>query len=305
MKVSIVGHGIAGLMLGEELLSHGRQVVIYGKGCSQAPPQVIVHLHAGRSFRRSDLERLAFKKAVSYWRQSPFATEVKVKRDTNPRLEKSFTLTENDEWDSPLFDSKSYTYGPAFIVMADKLRQHLLGLLDFREFAVPTPLSVEEETLFEDSDQVVFAQGFKSRLSYCSLNKGVSIFKEKRKSSANENRIRIGKGIHYATTAEGCSLGGAFLNSDNPRERLFEKTQHLIEAQEWENFKKEEMFSGQKLVSQDRLPVVGFDSANTFYFTAFGARAFFWLPFSTQLAHKLLTKPTTQNAFSPLRFRSN
>lgn len=269
MKVKIVGNGIAALMLAEKLSEESIDVVVLGSGPSQAPPQVMVHLYAGRSFRRSKIEIDAFEESVRYWRGSPFSTETKVNRDTNPRLEKSVGETKEHPWEQPVLEERRFSYGPGFVVDANGLIDDIRRRVDYRDVYIDE----RNAHLLENCDQVIWATGFRSQLPYCSLNDGLSIAVPQQKTTG----IVIGKGIHHASNSAMSSIGGAFLNSElqEPKHALLERAATILSQDELNVFIDGNIFVGKKSVSSDRFPVVGLDQNNEFVFTAFGARAFF------------------------------
>ncbi len=298
MKVKIVGNGIAAFMLAEKLERENVEVNVIGIGPPQSPPQVMVHLFAGRSFRRSKLELDAFKDAVEYWRKSPFSTETKVNRDTNTRLEKSLSKTEEYSWESPILKEGTFSYGPSFVIDAWGLMDHLQNQTNFQEKHIENP---DDEDL-KNCDRVVWATGLKNNLPYCQLNTGVSIAIDEIQI---ESQIRIGQGVHHASSPKMSSIGGAFLNTDlaSPKSLLLERANPLIRPENAEAFENGNLFQGKKSVSEDRLPVIGTDTNDDFLFTAFGARAFFWLPLASKLAYQLLTGTISDSSFSPRRFK--
>lgn len=304
MKVAIVGHGAAGLMLGSYLASKGMDIVVIGKGETQEPPKAMVHLYAGRSFRRSELELEAFRYAVDYWKKNNAALETKVRRVTNDRLERSLEETIKYEWEPPTRFEKWFSYGPAFIVDTMKLKATCQKTIRYIEAKVEanadSDASKEVKDILEKSEIVIWATGAETKASFCENNGGVMIKLLKLHQSLE---IKIGNGIHTATTSDTLTVGGAFLNgTPNPREALLERAKLLLDEKELEALKKGTTFVGQKSVSLDRLPVVGFDEEGKFWFTAFGARAFFWLPFTCEITYRLLLKEIPSSPFSPTRW---
>lgn len=297
MKIKIVGNGIAALMLAEKLVAENFEVNVLGSGTPQAPRQVMVHLYAGRSFRRSELEIEAFKEAVVYWRSSSFATEVKVNRDINSRLKKSHSQTDNYPWKPPLLKNERFVYGPAFVVDAWGLMKSIREKVEYTNAYIDT----KNDMKIGNCDNVVWATGVQNRLPYCTLNAGVSIVID---DEDIPSAIRIGKGVHHASDAKASSIGGAFLNENasTSKSLLLERTRELIPADKHDAFQNTDIFLGKKSVSEDRLPVIGLDETGGFLFTAFGARAFFWLPSSCKLAYELLTGLNFESPYSPLRF---
>ncbi len=295
MKIHIVGNGIAAFMLADKLKREDMDVCVFGRGPSQAPPQVLVHLFAGRSFRRSNLEVETFRDSVDYWRSSPYSIETTVNRESNSRLEKSLTHTENLPWGSPILTDGQFRYGPAFVIDSKSLLASFQNDIKYREVRV---MPGNEE--LKACDQIVWATGFKNNLPFCVLNEGASIAI----NDIQPSKIRIGSGVHYSSNGKTSAIGGAFLDGqlDQPKSLLLERAKTLIPSAQKIRFESADIFLGKKSISRDRLPVIGTDPNGRFLFTAFGSRAFFWLPSSTKLAVDLLRGNKTESPFSPLRF---
>lgn len=267
----VLGDGLAGLMLARAL----PEAVVHGDGASNTPPLALVHLYAGRSFRRHPLEVDAFKAAIDYWRSCSLAREFQVVRHfrQGDRLQRS--AAEAPCQFAPSQEGPQFCYGPAFTIETQRLEQKLreecrvlAGRVDDPRFyplnvwAVGTALKEMLPGPWDHSSgRLLRAQG---RLE----------------------SIVIGQGVHLAPRGNEMVIGGRSrpaVQGGHGDElecaaRLLGKAPRYLS--EWR---------GQRLAcALDRWPLVGWWEPQVFVFGAFASRALFWLPYCVQLAVKAL-----------------
>lgn len=277
MLFSIVGDGLAGLMLALRLRSEGHQVAVYGDNQSNTPPVAMVHLFAGRTFRRSPLELAAFERAVLHWRQEPLAREMSVRRRVEPggRLDRSAESHPiPDDYAPRRCEGDWMEYRPGFSVAARRLEQRLRSELEVRPGlraldSVPGPR--------------LLALGLRARDFFPGVGWDVSpgALELAPAPPGRPAIIEIGLGVHAVTSPEGDKIayggsGGAFAGPDR-KQRLRELTGSTYQpGVVWEGTR--------CAPARDRLPLLGWLDPENFAFVGFGSRALFWLPFCLDLA---------------------
>lgn len=275
----ILGDGLAALMLASRLAQGGARPRVYGDGQTNTPPVGLVHLFAGRTFRRSALELEAFSRAARFWGEHRLAREYPVRRLVEPgdRLERSLAnLSLPAAYLPRRREDGAWGYGPGFAVFSQQLeteRRQELGedyhAGRFQADALPAPRILAVGT------------GAPEALPGISwdLSQGRTV---KSDSPQPPELIHIGKGIH-AVPAGGNQvvIGGRFSPIAVRHDEL-----ELAQALTGLPLSGETVWSGSRCAAaQDRRPVLGWlDDGESFIFTGFGSRALFWLPFCLDLA---------------------
>lgn len=277
MTIQLVGDGLAGLFLARQLRELGHLVTVYGDGKTNTPPAALVHLFAGRSFRRDRLELECFAEAVRTWRAEPLAQEYPVRRKLRgaDRLQRSLDQAElPSPWRPHRFDDDWVEYSPGFSVASKALEGRLRAELgesyrphrrDWRELPGLKVLAVGL-----DAAEVL------PELPW-DLSRGRTV---QAKSAPGEHLV-IGDGVHRAPIPgqhqpQTVILGGRSSPNSAPPQDEIEIANRLtgcghIEVSTW---------LGQRCAARDHRPVLGWLDPSTFLFLGFGSRALFWLPLS-------------------------
>ncbi len=273
----ILGDGLAGLMLADRLLQSGHSAVVYGNGRTNTPPVGMVQLFAGRSFRRSQLEILAFERAIPFWSAEPLAVELPIRRKIEPggRLHRSLAGHGVPDRLAPRrLDDCWVEYGPGFAVLAQQLESRLRSRVlvregEFQPADLPCPR--------------ILALGLRAPEWLSSvawdLSRGRVLQAPDLKA---REAIILGHGIHLIPTPDqgSVSLGGLPLKADpfcEVLERAYRLTGRRYQAEaRWEG--------GRCTPARDRRPLLGWSDPETFLFLGFGSRALFWLPHCLDLA---------------------
>lgn len=243
---------MAGLMTAWWLNQRGHTVVVYDDGRALAPPAGLVHLFAGRTFRRHPLELAAFEGAIGYWRSRPEAREFSVRRRAGPRLLASAHAPLPAAW-APRQEGDDFHYSPAFVVdtaaWLDQLRSRL---------------TVRSQSRRPEAG-VVLASG-PALASWLPLD-----WDQTTGSlwtlSGQLDQVEIGPGYHLAPQGREVIAGG---NLEAACLRLG-TTPHG----EW---------SGRRLTPRrDHWPVLGWHRHH-FLIGGLGSRGLFWMPFLAPLA---------------------
>lgn len=277
--ISIIGDGLAGLMLADRLLAEGYQVSVYGQACSNTPPVGLVHLFAGRTFRRSDLELVAFEKAISHWRQEPLAQEFEVHRVVQPgdRLHRSAAAHNLPPHYAPRPLREGWVqYGPGFSVASKNLETRLRKQLEpcFRSGWVQPNSIAGKKVLALGSGVATWWPEVAWDLSSGRTVQAQPV----RPASA----IMIGLGMHIAPAPGQTEvvLGGRFSPHGLPEDEIA-KAQELTGLEHREG----DAWYGQRCSpALDRRPCLGYLGEDSFAFFGFGSRALFWLPHCLDLA---------------------
>ena len=283
MTIEVVGDGLAGLMLTRRLLADGHQVRLRGDGKSNAPPVGLVHLFAGRSFRRSALDLACFSEAIEYWRVEPSAQEFIVRRSFNPgdRLDRSLAKAEIPEkWRPVRRDESTVDYAPGFAVAAQEFESKLRDEVR------------AQEGFAGESSVRVLALGARAPELWPDRDWDCSGGRTVEATAAQNETIRIGYGLHLTPFPgrETVVLGGRFsATGPAPRDEL-EKASVLTGASHdfvssWE---------GRRCAPLDHRPVLGWIDPTTFVFFGFGSRALFWLPYCSLIGARALRDPSVE-----------
>lgn len=275
MNLEVVGDGLAGLLLAKRLTDGGAAVKIRGDGKTNTPPVGLVHLFAGRTFRRSELELSCFEKAVEFWRAEPLAEEHTVRRSFRPgdRLERSLSEAVLPEvWTPRRLDRANVEYQPGFAVAAQALEKRL------RE-ELASSLRVSQESV---PDVTVLAVGARAPERWPQLSWDCSGGRTVEADSYSASKIFIGGGLHRAPFPgrDSVVLGGRFTPLGAAPDDELEKAEELTSqphtfVSSW---------SGHRCAPQDHRPVLGWIDETTFAFFGFGSRALFWLPYCVEIA---------------------
>ncbi|MCA9790494.1 MAG: NAD(P)-binding protein [Candidatus Eremiobacteraeota bacterium] len=250
--IEVVGGGMAGLMTAACLAQGGHPVLVYDHGQALAPPAGLVHLFAGRTFRRHPLEVKAFSAAVDYWRGCPQAVELVVVREPNPRLLASAGSPLPPDF-APRRQGGHFTYSPAFVVDTPAWLAQLRGSLTVRaESRQAGPGSVVATgPALAGWLEVDWDQTSGSLWTF----------------SSHLEHIYIGTGYHLAPQGSEVVAGG---NLEAARSRLG-ATPH----RQWK---------GRRLTPRrDHWPVLGWHR-DRFLIGGLGSRGLFWMPYLAPLA---------------------
>lgn len=297
MTYHIVGDGLAGLVLARRLLDEGNDVVLYGDGQTNTPPVGLVHLFAGRSFRRSELELETFAEAVRFWRNESLAQEFSVQRKLSPgdRLDRSLEEAElPQEWTPTRLNAGWVEYSPGFSVAAQalerRLREELMssyhqGLRDWRELPGVRILALGQRA-------PTLGPEFPWDLSQGRTVEALS-------DSMLEVLV-IGGGVHRAPYPGGRTviLGGRSSPLGPPPEDELEIAVELTGAPHQEL----STWSGHRCAAPDHRPILGWLDPRTFVFLGFGSRALFWLPYCVKATRESLKGAETHPELDWSRF---
>ncbi len=284
MTLHIVGDGLAGLLLARHLSEDGHEVKIYGNGQTNTPPVGLVHLFAGRSFRRSELELETFAEAIRYWRSEPLAQELPVKRklSSGDRLDRSLEEAElPQEWAPRRLGAGWVEYSPGFSiatqVLERRLRDELIssyrqGSCDWRKLPGVRILALGHQapTLWPEFPW--------------DLSKGRTV---EALSGPPLETLVIGRGVHRAPfPGKGGTviLGGRSSPTGPPPEDELEIATDLTQT----SHRGFSTWSGHRCAVPDHRPILGWLDPQTFVFLGFGSRALFWLPYCVKATRQSL-----------------
>ncbi len=299
-RLTIVGDGLAGLMLGHRMQQQeGWKVTVLGDGNPQVPEVGIVHLFAGRSFRRQPLELQAFKVATEFWRASSFSCEFEVERlvEAGDRVDRSGLSCEvlqslPSNWQPRRVELENlgqvcWRYGPAFSVRAKEFLHHLREELGERYLR--TRANLEEcdglKVLALGVDLAeLLPDGPWDRSRGCLIAGQIE--------SRELTQIRIAPGLHLAP---GEGTRKAFLGGGLVTETF---SCPSVESSLGLTFSEDSRWTGERLAyAGDRWPVLGWRDSETLIFGGFGSRALFWLPFCLNLATAALVQSPEVGGF--------
>lgn len=290
-------------MLAHRLHARGESVEVFGDDRANTPPVALVHLFAGRTFRKSHLEVLAFQKAVEHWRTEPLAQEWPVRRHikTNDRLDRSLEQSEVPEDYKPRRAGHELVeYSPGFSIATQDLRERLLGELGPRVHQqnidptiVPGPR--------------ILALGARAPEHILNISWDLSGGRTVEVECAETSqRIEIGHGLHIAPRPDVSAaneparlvLGGRSSATGPGAGDEVPAAAALTGL----TYEERESWQGKRCApAADRWPVLGHKDPETFLFCGFGSRALFWLPACLDLAVCALLDPS-QEADIPLSF---
>lgn len=271
VPLSIVGDGLAGLMLAKRLQDVGHPLVVYGDKTTNTPPVGLVHLFAGRTFRRSALELAAFERAVEFWRQEPLAQEFAVHRRVHPddRLDRSARDHDVPAAYAPRRCQDGWLeYGPGFSIAAQPLQARLLQQLsdrDLHRHGRVTPDSLPAPRV------LALGMGAAQWLPAVKWDNSHGRTVEAT-PPVSPQVIRIGDGLHIAPVpgTDRVSLGGRTSPLAGPLNDELPKALELTGLRH----QKEMVWSGSRCApAADRRPVVGWLDEQNFAFFGFGSRA--------------------------------
>lgn len=283
--MQILGDGLAGLLLARRLLHDGVRVTVYGDGKTNTPAQGLMHLFAGRTFRRSSLELEAFERAVEFWRAEPLAREYPVLRQVEPgdRLARSLAEASLPESLRPRRrEDGKLEYGPGFSIASKRLESQLLALLGERY----SQGRFEVESL-AGPRVLALGTGAASLLPDIAWDISHGRTVEVTTGAALET-IQIGKGIHLVPSDPGCAVIGGRSSPNQSRGDERELGEMLTglrleEKTSWYGFR--------CTPARDRRPILGWlEDGESFVFAGFGSRALFWLPLCADIAAGALRK---------------
>ena len=285
MTIHLVGDGLAGLLLARHLRELSHPVTVYGDGETNTPPAALVHLFAGRTFRRDEIELECFAEAVRTWRAEPLAQEYPVRRKlrSGERLERSLENAELPlQWRPRRLEDDWVEYSPGFSIASKALEERLRaelgesyrpGRQDWRELA----------------DLKILAVGIDAAEDFPEEPWDLSSGRTVQTQSEPGEHLIIGDGVHRAPflsqqQEQTVILGGrSSPTSPRPQDEIEIATRltglRHAEISTW---------SGQRCAARDHRPVLGWLDPSTFLFLGFGSRALFWLPYCVKLAARAL-----------------
>lgn len=261
----MAGDGLAGLMLTRALRERGVPAVLYGDGRANTPPVGLVHLYAGRTFRRAPVELDAFREATRFWRGVGPAREHLVTREFVPgdRLDRSLVHAPAEFRPRQIAPGR-VSYGPGFSIAA-------------QEFAagLKAELKVVNRRLEQPRGTTVWANGleFAGQLSQVRWDHSAGRLVTAR---PRPEEILIGNGVHLAPHPRDSTvvIGGSGVEE-------LERAGALAGS----SFAPIDVWTGERLApALDRRPVLGWLRPGEFLFGGFGSRALFWLPLAVKLA---------------------
>ncbi len=303
MSIAILGDGLAGLMLAARLVDQGQDVQVFGDGGSQTPPVGLVHLFAGRTFRRSALEQTVFATATEYWRACSQAREFTVQRQTPPgdRLERSLLHLDLPSHLTPRPLKAGWVeYGPGFAVEAQALEGDLRAQL-----GGGARIHTGRFALDDLPGQIkVLAVGCEATRYLPDLSWDLSGGRVLRASlTSPQEQILIGSGLHSVPVGDGYQvvLGGRHSAKNG---ELHGDEISLAQALTGQPHQAGDEWKGRRCSPQsDHRPVLGWLEEGRFAFFGFGSRALFWLPYCVERAvEALLEQGEGPEELSPQRF---
>lgn len=274
--IQIVGDGLAGLMLAAEL----EDCEVWGDDCCNTPPQALVHLFAGRTFRREPLQVDIFEASADYWRQEPLARETTVRRffSEGDRLDRSLSACQVPERYLPhRVGTCEVTYGPGFSVAARALRQRLLSEIRYRPGRVDLSQGGEGVRVLATG---VDTPGSVDTVAW-DMSDGQCL---QATASSPTPEIWIGRGVHIGPELEGTGvvIGGS---------PDLKTASHLT----GKNYQSGQSWYGRRCANAvDRWPMLGWLDSKTFLFVSFGSRGLFWLPYCVKVAARALKLGTDE-----------
>ena len=274
----ILGDGLAGLMLAQRLRAEGAETVVYGDGQTNTPPVGLVHLFAGRTFRRDALELLAFEKAVEFWRAEPLAVELPVRRKLTQgdRLWRSLEGLELPGQFAPGHASDGWVeYRPGFAIASQLLEERLRQELDVKADSALRDVGTVPEPR-------ILAAGHAMPELMSEVAWDVLVGRTVEASpQVLPSQITIGLGVHVAPRPAGTTVvvGGRSSPKGEAKDELALARELLGEP-----VRKESIWTGTRCTpARDRRPVLGWTDQG-FAFCGFGSRALFWLPLCLDIA---------------------
>lgn len=335
--VLIIGGGLAGLLLAEELVSLGAETTVVDnehpmRGSSS--PATLMHAFPGRSLKPSPLLKAAYQKSqarIHAWRhkKNDLARECRIERPLNTeqadRLRRSYETYWAHGQDSWLtFDATNRSrliYGPAYCVnlsaACDLMRkdrgEHVRLVADTVVAIDPCSEGwVVSSTCHRmEAQKVVIAAGAGMHLFFPKLGSvegGDLLLTQDRWPS---NRMVADSGIHIAPRpgAEGLSIGSTRWPVDAPlgeREATAKLISHLERTLECSReSSKPFLWRGQRSIcAADRMPVCGPVPSypGLFVLSGFGGKGLLWAPLSASLlAEAIMTGAPMPAALSTAR----
>lgn len=274
----IVGDGLAGLMLALRLRAEGGRAVVYGDEQTNTPPVGMMHLFAGRTFRRDALELQAFKRAVRFWRGEPLAVELPVRRKITEgdRLWRSLEGHELPGQFAPVRASDGWVeYRPGFAIASQLLEKRLRQELDVKADCVRREATAVPEPR-------VLAAGHAMPELMPEVAWDVLVGRTVEASpQLLPSRITIGLGVHVAPWPGRTTVvvGGRSSPKGEAKDELVLAGELLGEP-----VREESIWTGTRCApARDRRPALGWTERG-FAFCGFGSRALFWLPLCLDIA---------------------
>lgn len=285
--IHLFGDGLAGTFLARALSAEKISYRHYGDGRHNTPPVGFVHLFQGRTFHRDPVEVEAFGHAVAFWRGRAAAQEWTVKRSVTEgdRLHRSAgTESVPPEWRPTLQSPLQFVYQPGFTVASGALREQWQ-----RKSEAPLEPRCDPHSV---SGTKVFAVGRDvARLLpewRWDINPGRTVGGH---CPGHPERVPdylyLHQGLHLGGNpgSGGFTMGGRVNSKGEAKEDEKELAVSLL----GEPVALRSEWWGERIANAlDRRPLIGWRASGEFYFTGFGGRALFWLPYCTSLAVKAL-----------------
>lgn len=282
MPLKIIGDGLAGLLLARALKKSAIPFTLYGQRESNTPPIALVHLFAGRSFKRDVVEVQAFERAIHHWDQEDLAQKMTVKRHIKAggRLARSLKNTVVPQSFKPQVVDESWVkYSPGYAIQTHELEKRLRAEL-------ADDIRYERLTSLKPGARHILAcgTGIDTFIDAPWQKPGGRVVMI---AHQNLDAISIGHGAHLAPNGSWAAIGGRF----TPTGEILGDELECAEKLVGETYKVGRIWSGNRcLIQDDRWPVIGWFNQKTFIFSGFGSRALFWLPYAVELAEDALKR---------------
>lgn len=298
--IHLFGDGLAGTFLAHALSAEQLAHRHYGDDRHNTPPVGFVHLFQGRTFHRDPVEVEAFRQALAFWRREPLAKEWAVRRSVTEgdRLHKSAsTESVPVDWRPTLDAPLQYTYRPGFTVASAELRARLRGECESPLEPRRKPDSVSGIKVLAIGLDIA-QQLPKWRWD---INPGRTVEGHCPKHPRRQpDHLYLHHGLHLGgnPSQDGFTMGGRVNSKGEAKDDEIELAVSLLKEpvairSEW---------WGERIANAlDRWPLVGWLNQSDFYFTGFGGRALFWLPYCTRIATEALKQGNNSSIPESLR----
>lgn len=291
--IHVFGDGVAGLCSAEALHRAGHRVVVHGDGgAHRGAMTAMVHLHAGRSFRTTDIEEAAFGRLRSWatrWVRRGTAVSTSIVRpvvgQTGERLQSSLDSATDtvERIDDPVFGD-CFRYAPAFGFAAGATLQALAASLldagvEFRSGrADPTDLAGSTRVLAVGTDLPRWLPDVDLRLYGGDL---VTL-------EMQLDRAFSAGGIHGVPTTDGAAcVGSTWWSTEDEAPAAASSIAELGDKLRRLGMAPGDVRSAWRGVRcvhhSDRRPLVGRISETRHVVGALGTRGWFWAPYLAEL----------------------
>jgi glycine/D-amino acid oxidase-like deaminating enzyme len=291
--IHVIGDGVAGLCAAEALHDAGFRVAVHGDGAAQRGEMTaLVHLHAGRSFRTSELEEAAFGRLTEWVGGKKTVVSTTMVRpivgQTGDRLTSSLSEAVDEVQrieDTVLGDA--FCYGPAFgidaastlLALASRLRNDGVQFHSGRVAGRPPRPAV----LAVGSDLPDWLEGVDLRL----YGGDVATFDMKL------DRAFSAGGVHAVPAPNGGACVGSTwwpVDDRSPIEASVRELRQRLGRLGVNPGELQSTWRGTRCVHHtDRRPLVGRLEDGLYVVGALGTRGWFWAPYLAELLVRSLT----------------